>query len=105
MPEPEATNPAVAGRDPELAPAPMDLTVGEAILAAAELNSGVPAPRAEGEAGSPAASRSGPAGGGKSTARAAKPVSREDDVRPPVRPAADRGGAGRRAGEEAQSHG
>jgi hypothetical protein len=102
MPEPEATPPAVAARDSGVPPAPMGLTVGEAILAAAELNSGVPAPRAEEDAGSSAASRSGPAG---KPARAAEPISREDDGRPPVHPAAGRGGAGRRAEEEAQSHG
>lgn len=35
----------VAGTDPAAWPASKDLTVREAILAAAELNSGVPAPR------------------------------------------------------------
>ncbi|GAB3136498.1 hypothetical protein GCM10027258_10750 [Amycolatopsis stemonae] len=110
---------------PEQAPAPMWLTVSEAILEAAEQNSGVSAPPdateadseprlpAEDGPGSPAsrtdadsaaqppapATRSCAAG--KPPSRAAGPISRDGRARP----AGDRNGAGRRAGEEARSHG
>ena len=86
-------------QEPEVAPAPMGLTVGEAILEAAELNSGVPAPRVTDAGGSSASSRSGPLG--KAPVRAAEPVCRADHGRP----AAGRGGARERAEEVVRSHG
>jgi len=88
--------PVVAGQparqEPEVAPAPMGLTVGEAILEAAELNSGVPDQRATD--GAPA--RSGPAEGGP--ARGAEPVCRDDHGRA----TAERYGV---AGEVVRGHG
>jgi hypothetical protein len=75
-PAPVVAGPA-AGQEPEFAPAPMGLTVGEAILEAAELNSGVPGQRATD--GSSAATRPGPAEGGPD--RVAEPVCRDDHGR------------------------
>jgi len=73
-PAPVAAEPP-PGKGPEVAPAPMGLTVGEAILEAAELNSGVPGQRVtEG-----AAARTGPAEEGPD--RAVEPVCREDHGR------------------------
>jgi hypothetical protein len=67
----------VPGHGPEVAPAPMDLTVGEAILEAAELHSGVPDQRAMDDFS--AAARSGPGEGGQE--RVAEPVCRDDHGR------------------------
>lgn len=75
-PAPMAAEPPPV-REPEVAPASMDLTVGEAILAAAELNSGVPDQRATD--GSSADEPSGPAEGGPD--RAVEPVCRDDHGR------------------------
>ncbi|OXM70506.1 hypothetical protein [Amycolatopsis vastitatis] len=90
-PAPVAAEPP-PGKDPEVAPAPMDLTVGEAILEAAELNSGLPDQRAT-EGG---AAQSGLAGSGPG--RAAEPVCRDDHGRA----TAGRNGA---AGEVVRCHG
>jgi hypothetical protein len=69
------------GRQLEVAPAPIGLTVGEAILEAAEQNSGVPAQRAA-DGSSSAPGRSGPPG--SLQARVAGPVCRDDHGRPAV---------------------
>ena len=66
MPEDAAVRTTAGeGVDRVVAAAPRDLTVRDAILAAAELNSGVPAPRASATAGNdPGADPAGdPAGG------------------------------------------
>ena len=94
----QPTAPVAAGpppaQEPEVAPAPMDLTVGEAILEAAEQNSGVPSQRAT-DGGSSAPGRSGPPG--RRQARVTEPVCRDDHGRP----AAERKGP---AGEVVRSH-
>ncbi|MEU5262448.1 hypothetical protein [Amycolatopsis sp. NPDC021455] len=78
-------------QEPEVAPAPMGLTVGEAILEAAELNSGVPDQRATDGSSAAAPAEGGPA-------REAEPVCRDDHGRA----AAGRNGV---AGEVVRSHG
>jgi hypothetical protein len=92
----QPTAPVVAGppltQQLEVALAPMDLTVGEAILEAAGQNSGVPAQRAT-DGGSAAPGQSGPPG--RWQARVAEPVCRDDHGRP---------AAGRPATEAVRSH-